>query len=288
MVSIMVPVETTGEAAGVKNGGGVLEHVLFKIRVRALPKDLPEVVTVDVTSLEIGQSIHLGDIPVPAGVEILGDKKVSVIAVAAPIPRLRAAASARRGFGRTEMLKEKKTRRGRGNSAGRSRRRRARKRRRTRGQGGKETGEEKVDFWLSGAGLDGLNQAADGESLSHCGFGNPGPIHPHAAQRGIHGGGKVGGALESGMVGGRKNRSALGEGGARRMPGHVASRRRRISAAKRSGAKSFIGWRPRLMVIADDADLPLGQIRLRPQGSSGGHHGLESVERRLARIATRG
>src|SRR5258707_9848406 len=39
MVSIMVPVETTGEAVGVKTGGGVLEHVLFKIKVRALPKD---------------------------------------------------------------------------------------------------------------------------------------------------------------------------------------------------------------------------------------------------------
>src|SRR6267154_137475 len=56
-VTIMVAVETAGEAEGVKTGGGVLEHVLFKIRVRGLPKDLPEVITVDVTRLEIGQSI---------------------------------------------------------------------------------------------------------------------------------------------------------------------------------------------------------------------------------------
>lgn len=82
-VTITVPVETKGEAIGVKRDGGVLEHVLFKVKVKALPKDLPEVIEVDVTSLEIGKTIHLGELPAIEGVEYVGDAKISVISVAA-------------------------------------------------------------------------------------------------------------------------------------------------------------------------------------------------------------
>ena len=108
-VTIMVPVETVGEPAGVKNGGGVLEHVLFKLKVRSLPKDLPEQIVVDVTHLEVGKTIHLGDIKVPEGVEILGDKHISVISVALPRAEVEeAAVAATPGAGDVEMIKEKK------------------------------------------------------------------------------------------------------------------------------------------------------------------------------------
>jgi large subunit ribosomal protein L25 len=110
-VNLMVPVETTGEAAGVKNSGGVLEHVLFRIKVRALPKDLPEVIVLDVSHLEIGQAIHIGEIKAPEGVEILGEKHVSVIAVAAPVTEAQevaAAEAAAAGTAEVEMIKEKK------------------------------------------------------------------------------------------------------------------------------------------------------------------------------------
>lgn len=108
-VTIMVPVETVGEAIGVKTGGGILEHVLFKIKVRALPKDLPEQIVVDVSHLQAGQSIHLGDIQPPPGVEILGDKSVSVISVAVPrVEEAPAAAAEAVAPGEVEMIKEKK------------------------------------------------------------------------------------------------------------------------------------------------------------------------------------
>ena len=110
-VTVTVPVEATGEATGVKNGGGVLEHVLFKVKVRALPRDLPEVLVVDVSHLEIGQAIHVGDIKPPAGVEVLGNKKITVLAVAAPVTEALEAAvleGAAGPVGEVEMTKEKK------------------------------------------------------------------------------------------------------------------------------------------------------------------------------------
>lgn len=110
-VTVMVPVESKGEALGVKTGGGVLEHVLFKIKARALPKDLPETIVVDVSHLEIGQSIHLGEIHPPEGVELIGGKDIVVLSVAAPITEAQEAAEAAEvaaSAGDVEMTKEKK------------------------------------------------------------------------------------------------------------------------------------------------------------------------------------
>jgi large subunit ribosomal protein L25 len=111
-VTITVPVESVGEAVGVKTGGGTLEHVLFKLKVRGLPKDLPEAIYVDVSKLDVGQSIHLGEITPPPGVEILGDKAVPVLAVSAPLTEEQAAAleaaATATGPMEPEMIKEKK------------------------------------------------------------------------------------------------------------------------------------------------------------------------------------
>ena len=110
-VTITVPVETVGEPVGVKTSGGVLEHVLFKIKVRALPGDLPEVLTLDVSHLDLGQAIHIGEIQPPPGVEILGGKSITVIAVSAPITEAEEAAAAEAAEGapiEPEVLSAKK------------------------------------------------------------------------------------------------------------------------------------------------------------------------------------
>jgi PTH1 family peptidyl-tRNA hydrolase len=55
-----------------------------------------------------------------------------------------------------------------------------------------------------------------------------------------------------------------------------------LSGEAVAGLRNYyhVDW-PDLLVVLDDADLPLGTLRLRPQGSSGGHHGLESIEQHL-------
>jgi len=109
-VTLHVPVETTGEPVGVKTGGGVLQHVTFKLKVRALPKDLPEQIVIDVSALELNRAIHLGDIKPPAGVEILGHKEVVIAACTPPRAEEEVAAPAEGApaAGDVEMTKEKK------------------------------------------------------------------------------------------------------------------------------------------------------------------------------------
>jgi large subunit ribosomal protein L25 len=82
--TVSVPVQALGEPIGVRVGGGVLEYVMRQLRVRCLPKDLPDHISIDVTNLEIGKSVHVGDIQPPPGVELLDDKGMSVLAVVAP------------------------------------------------------------------------------------------------------------------------------------------------------------------------------------------------------------
>lgn len=110
LVTLEVPVEAVGTPDGVKNGGGTLEHVRFKLKVRALPGNLPEQINVDVSALKVGQTLHIGEITAPEGVEIRGDKKIPVFAVAAPVTEAEEAAAPAAGTEakQPEMIKEKK------------------------------------------------------------------------------------------------------------------------------------------------------------------------------------
>lgn len=112
LVTMEIPVESVGTPDGVKNGGGTLEHVRFKLKIRALPGNLPEQINVDVSALKVGQTLHIGEIVAPEGVELMGDKKIPVFAVAAPVAEVAettdAAAPAAADAKQPEMIKEKK------------------------------------------------------------------------------------------------------------------------------------------------------------------------------------
>ena len=82
-IHVEVAVHLIGEADGVKNYGGVLEHVAREIEVLCLPTDIPSHIDVDVSALLVGQSIHVSDIPAK-GFQILTLGSQVVAHVAAP------------------------------------------------------------------------------------------------------------------------------------------------------------------------------------------------------------
>jgi large subunit ribosomal protein L25 len=84
-INTSIPVHIEGHAEGV-NMGGALSQPTHELRVEALPADLIDAIVVDVTSLEIGQSIRLADITPPQGITFTDDPEGTILAtIAAPV-----------------------------------------------------------------------------------------------------------------------------------------------------------------------------------------------------------
>jgi large subunit ribosomal protein L25 len=81
-ISAIVLVELVGadDAPGVKSDGGILEHVTREVNIEALPADIPETITVDVSEAQLGDTITLEGIALPSGVTLLDDAAETVIA----------------------------------------------------------------------------------------------------------------------------------------------------------------------------------------------------------------
>ena len=78
-----VPVRLVNDPQGVR-AGGVLVVDLHDLNIEALPKDLPEVLEADIVGLEVGDSLHAGQVPLPDGVTLLGDPEAIVCSVQTP------------------------------------------------------------------------------------------------------------------------------------------------------------------------------------------------------------
>ena len=82
-INVGIPVRIVGKAAGVTVQGGILEQVLREIEVKCLPSDIPSSIDVDVSALEIGDSIHVAEITLEKA-KILADPGQTVVTVVPP------------------------------------------------------------------------------------------------------------------------------------------------------------------------------------------------------------
>lgn len=79
-----IPLEPAGEPVGVKTYGGLFQQNMRSLAIRCLPQNLPEIITVDVSALNIGESLHVKDIKLPAGVTATEDADLTVFLVSEP------------------------------------------------------------------------------------------------------------------------------------------------------------------------------------------------------------
>src|SRR5881394_4278212 len=103
-----VPLEPTGIPTGVKNFGGLLEQSLRALTIECLPRDLPDRITVDVSQLNIGDSIHVRDIQLPSGVTPKVQTDLTAFSVIAPIVEEEAPVAEAEAAAGPEVITEKK------------------------------------------------------------------------------------------------------------------------------------------------------------------------------------
>ncbi|MBN9656226.1 50S ribosomal protein L25/general stress protein Ctc [Halobacillus sp. GSS1] len=82
-MDVEVPVHLEGEAAGSKEGG-VVQQPLYDLAVRAKPRDIPEEIVVDISELNIGDSIMVGDLKESKNYEITEDENTTIVSVTPP------------------------------------------------------------------------------------------------------------------------------------------------------------------------------------------------------------
>jgi len=80
-IVVSIPLVLDGDAPGVKIQGGVLSQMLHECRVRCFPSLIPKSITVDVSTLEIGQSIHKGSVTFPEGVVLADEPGETIVTV---------------------------------------------------------------------------------------------------------------------------------------------------------------------------------------------------------------
>jgi large subunit ribosomal protein L25 len=92
-VTVSIPITLNGIPEGVRLEGGVLDQTLRELEIEVDPSNIPDHVELDVTNMVIGDSLHVSDIKLPEGVEVLDDPETSVAVLAAPRAAIEEAAA---------------------------------------------------------------------------------------------------------------------------------------------------------------------------------------------------
>jgi large subunit ribosomal protein L25 len=83
-VTVNVPIVLTGTPEGVRVSGGILSQVMSELSILVDPVNIPRRIEADVTNVAIGHSLHVSDLKVPEGIEVLAEAEATVAVVSAP------------------------------------------------------------------------------------------------------------------------------------------------------------------------------------------------------------
>ena len=108
-MTVRIPLRLIGTPVGVRLSGGIVDHTLRELTISVDPAQMPNHIDVDVTDLDIGESIHVHQVTVPDGVTVLDEPGAAVVVIATPRAAVEAVAvEAEPTSGEPEVIRAKK------------------------------------------------------------------------------------------------------------------------------------------------------------------------------------
>lgn len=80
-IEVTVPLHFVGESVGVKQNGGTLDTVLNEVAVVCAPSAVPDTIEVDISNMDVGDALHVSELPLPSGVTVMGEADRVVVSV---------------------------------------------------------------------------------------------------------------------------------------------------------------------------------------------------------------
>ena len=108
LVTVNVPIVLLGTAVGVRLNAGILSQVMMELSCRVDPANIPNKIEVDITNMNVGSSVHVDELSIPEGVEVLADMRDTVLTVSASKAGEETAKPAEEGAAEPEVIRKTK------------------------------------------------------------------------------------------------------------------------------------------------------------------------------------